>query len=158
MNVAEFFLYLIVFLIIILGFVSLIIYFNNKPTDSGLQVPNCDQSTVNLTDLSATPCCQSSLGVCTIVKYDSSILGGAFLAPWPTNYYQVCSSLCPTEYLSNQQCSDPDSSVVEEYNQCIETLKPSNCSGDAVPVGLDGATLYYVTALSETGCDQCSCL
>lgn len=59
----------------------------------------------------------------------------------------VCSGICKQTQLP-LECLEKN----EEYNECIRSLLPQNCSDPAVPVARKGNTFYYVVGKSKIEC------
>lgn len=154
-------LFAIVIIIIIIGTVFLILLLTIfRPTASIGSIP-CSDLTTGLIDISGTPCYTNSQGFCSLNRYSDEILGGAFLYTTPTNYTVVCNPLC-VGYLTNWECcidNDPICQAMKvSYDNCVNTIQPNQCNGEALPVAIDGNILYYAGQVSSLiGATACNC-
>ena len=153
----------IVVIVIITGTVMLILLLTIfRPTASIGTKPCSDIATSGLLNISGTPCYKDSQGYCSLIRYTDQILGGSFLYTTPTNYTVVCNPLCVGYIDSNWQCcSDNDpacQSMKISYDNCVNTVEPNQCNGEALPVAIDGNILYYVgQVVSNLGAIECNC-
>lgn len=156
------FLIVIIIIIIITGTTMLILLLTVfRPSGSIGNIP-CSGVTKSLINVSNTPCYYNSQGFCSLNKYTDQILGGTFLYTTPTNYTVVCNPLCVGYLNNNWECctdNNPEcQSMVDSYNNCVNTLKPNQCNGEAMPVAVDGDILYYAGQVSSNiGAKTCNC-
>lgn len=149
-------------LVAILGTVGLILLltvFRPKPNVG--RVP-CSDTTNGLLTITGTPCYVNSQNRCSLTRYSTDIMGGTFLYTTPTNYTVVCNPLC-VGYIDSDWncCSDNDPACVAmkaSYDNCVNTTKPNQCNGEAMPVAIDGNILYYAGQVSSlNGQRECDC-
>jgi hypothetical protein len=143
----------ITILVVIIGTVALILVltvFRPKPNVGG--VP-CSDIADDLISITGTPCYFNSQGFCSLTRYSTEILGGTYLYTTPTNYTVVCNPLC-VGYLNSdwECCADGDDICAQNkinYDNCVNTTKPNQCNGEAMPVAIDGNILYYAGQVSS---------
>ena len=162
-STAEILLILFVGVIIIFGVGALVLLLINVDGSVVVTEPPCDEGTSGLEDVSGTPCYKDFSGNCRLIKYSSTILNGSYLYPFSTPYQDVCANTCLGYVDSNGECcSDNDpvcTGLIPGYNNCIATLEPRNCLGEAVPVAVDSSTLFYVGLIAGTvSTEACDCV
>ena len=149
-------------LVIIAGTTTLILVLTIlKPTASVGSVP-CSSRTSGLLSVTGTPCYVNSQGRCSLNRYSDQILGGTFLYTTPTNYTVVCQPLCVGYLDTNWNCcsdGNPDCQAMKaSYDNCVSTIEPNQCNGEALPVAIDGNILYYAgQVISNAGAVTCDC-
>lgn len=149
-------------LVVIAGTVALILLltiFRPKPNVGS--VP-CSDLTNGLLNVTGSDCFVNSQNKCSLTRWTNQILGGTFLYTTPTNYTVVCNPLC-VGYLDTDWncCTDNDPACVAmkaSYDNCVNTIKPNQCNGEAMPVAIDGNILYYAgLVISDAGYQTCNC-
>lgn len=152
----------IVVIIILIGTIILILSFTILAPEANVGVTPCTDRTNGLINVSGTPCYFNYQGKCSLNRYTDEILGGTFLYTSPVNYTVSCGPLCVGYLDSNWNCcadDNPDCLAMKtSYDECVNTVKPNNCNGEAMPVAIDSNILYYVgQVISDVGAIECDC-
>lgn len=136
---------ILVFLIVLISIfgatliVLLIVYYPTIYNSGKISCDNADTS--QLQDVSDQPrLCNGKIVTNDrlVIDYSPSVI----ISPIPYSYTIACASMCTQ--IVNGECLDSQGNIVDAYSTCLEKLAPSNCTGNALPVGYSGNTLYYV--------------
>lgn len=152
----------ITILIIIAGIIMLILGLTVLSPEPTVGNVSCTDNTNGLINITNTPCYYNSQGLCSLNRYTTDILGGSFLYTTPTNYTVVCNPLCVGYLNTNWECCSDNNPECQQmkisYNNCVNTVKPNQCTGEAEPVAIDNNILYYVgQVISNNGIPTCDC-
>ena len=156
---------IIVFIVIFVGvilIIMMVVQGHNRDINGNGVKPPCQTSTTNLLDVSDLKCClqHEESSTCTSDKFASNILGGSILSTTGTDPFVVCATLCPDgAHRSTRTCSGTPTEQ-ENFNECIALIDPVDCNpgnDHALPVAIDGSTLYYVKSVAADPCPECDC-
>jgi len=79
------------------------------------------------------------------------------LAPFSTYFMDVCVGFCPDGAFnpSTQTCNTTDQTALNNFNNCVNLLKPKQCQGSAMPIAVSGSTYYYGFEAGNKDCEVC---
>ena len=119
-------------------------------TDSIINNNSCNIALDNLPDISRLECCDNYF-------YPDARLNRAInmvVGSSPVYYLDACSGYCANGAIDRnlERCSiDPDN---ESFLRCVNTIKPRNCNGLALPIGRVGKRYYYYVNASRDLCSR----
>lgn len=141
-------------IVVIIGLVILIIGIatrtNDDPNPSGPIGPknSCYVPQSKLPEISDNLCCVVGQRTTGWRRYGDNIT-----SPTPTPALLACGSFC--NYIDGASCSkDTPADKIEKFNQCMSSIQPINCKGQAYPVARVGSSNYYIVAYPPSICNS----
>jgi hypothetical protein len=150
---------ILLILIVLVGIVMVIIYqtlslkkYRNQKEQLIADQTTCSPALNTLEDLSNLYCCNIG-GLPTNTRYWDKI--DMIVAPTAIPYLEACSGFCAEGVGGAGNCNEGIGQ--NEYNRCIELLRPKGCRGLSQPVAKIGITYYYGRSAGSSACNPYYC-
>jgi hypothetical protein len=152
MSLTEIILWIVLGILLLITFIFTIYLLipNTITTMTSLPIP-CTISANKLPNVSTLITCRNFSGVSDPQRYYDPINNWTVLRESNARFVPSAESIC-AEYCtlvdSSFNCISNDLS----YQQCINKLKPTNCTDPALPVAANGLDRYYVIGRGKVSC------
>lgn len=142
---------LVVSIIIVIAVIIAIIVIFHSNRNNVINPDTCEVAIDTVKNISSSPCCYVN-SIVTPFKFVEDF--NSVVGPNPVNYIQACQGFCRDADLNDNQTGCAIGSS-EDFNKCINLIKPRNCKGLAMPIAASGNRLYYIVSQTR---ESCPCL